>query len=160
MMSRAIFALLAAVCLRASTASAYEGQQHVGLQGASILEDGELNAHLSAFYTYDVSDSWRLTGSVAQTTGSFSRQGARVGVGYVIDVLRYVPWISADGGVDLWRDGSLRPIGGGAVGLDVQWSREWSTGALYRMEWMLGPSGGNPNTNAQFGLRAMYTWGK
>lgn len=139
-------------------ALAYEGQHHVALEPGLLLDD-PLHARFDAHYMFDASDSWRLSAGLTHASGDFSRTGARVGVAYVLDVLRYVPWLSASAGADAWRDGEVRAVAALAGGLDISWSRQWATGLQYKQEWVLGQAEGAPASAESIGLRAMVTWG-
>ena len=107
----------------------------------------------------DLTDTWRLSGGLTHSTEVGPRTGARVGVAYVLDVLRYVPWVGASAGADLvGGHGKMQAVVGLSGGLDVSWSRDWATGVFYKQEWNLTEIDGATSREA-LGLRAMFTWG-
>ncbi len=151
-------ALALCVCLRSASAEAYEGQSHVALEGAAQL-DSPIHAQTGAHYMRDLTDTWRVSGGLSHSTESFPRTGVRVGAAYMLDVLRYVPWVGVSAGADLvGGHGQTQAVVGLAGGLDVSWSRDWATGVFYRQEWNLTEISGTTSREA-IGLRAMLTWG-
>jgi hypothetical protein len=90
-------------------------------------------------------------------------QHALVGVGYVIDVLRWVPYVGVlAGGYRLaggTLDDPLYVFGGAAeVGLDYQLSRQWAIGVAAQQHFLLTKMSTYPSyTNVM--LRFEYMWG-
>lgn len=178
------FALGLALFLSASSAAAVEKQHHVGasVQLATLTIDDKSTqssgAGVMLHYTYGMSDTWNLmveasssvvalhqnqdTPDTPRTRPSGVDQGG-VGVGYVIDVLRWVPYLSLLGGAyrlhggtlaqDLWLAG----VSAGA-GLDYQLSRSFAVGIGVREHLMLSKLGTYPSYFTAF-LRGEYMWG-
>jgi hypothetical protein len=86
-----------------------------------------------------------------------------VGVGYVLDVLTWVPYfgILAEGyylvGGTI-QGGLLVGGGAGQVGLDYKLSRHWSVGALYEEHFLLTKMSTYPLYFNAF-ARVSYSWG-
>jgi hypothetical protein len=144
-------------------AEAIENQQHLGLAPAlGILSiDKKSTASVGAggalHYALGLTDQWNLTVGVSSvevaanqkqdfTYSPHNRPAAvhqlGVGVAYVIDILRYVPWIGIDGGVSVLTGGTLEqtlilPDVSAGVGLDYQISRTLAVGVTGREHFMV-----------------------
>jgi len=151
------------VLLASSRADAIENQQHLGLAPAlGILSiDKKSTASVGAggalHYAFGLTDQWNLTVGVSSvevaanqkqdfpysphTRPGWVHQGG-VGVAYVIDILRYVPWIGIEGGACILGGGTLEhslvlPDVSGAVGLDYQINRTLAVGVTGREHFMV-----------------------
>lgn len=143
----------ALVC-SASDASAIERQHHIGLAPAigilSIDDKSTASAGVGGalHYAYGLSDQWNFTLSASSvvvaadqkqdsptsphTRPSGVHQGG-VGVSYVIDILRWVPWIGIEGGACVLTGGTLDrslvvPDVSIGLGLDYQITRSVAVG--------------------------------
>ena len=177
-------AALVVVGLRPSTASAIERQHHVGIgaQLATLVIDDKSTASvgggLALHYTYGIDDTFNLM--VEASSSSVAREQfqdtpetprtrpagidhAAFGVGYVIDILQWVPYLCVLGGTyrvyggtlpeDLWLPGLSA-----GVGLDYQLSRSIAIGAGVREHFMISKLQTYPSYTTAF-LRAEYMWG-
>lgn len=186
-----LFLLLAfalAMCASPRAAEAVERQHHLGLdpslsilkvEGAPVNTGGGIGAH----YTYGISDQLNfmagVNGSLLPTSTVVpdpatpnaiipATQPGRIlsalaGVGYVIDVLRFVPYIGVLAGGYHLSGGDLRSgifvFGGAAqVGIDYQLSRQWAIGVAGQQHFLLTKMSTYPSyTNVL--LRFEYMWG-
>jgi Outer membrane protein beta-barrel domain len=185
-MKRILLATAAVVWTLALTgeAKAIERQHHVGL-GPSVdvlsIDDKstlDVGAGVGLHYTYGISDQFNLMveagGAIVaanqeQDTPETPRtrpagvDRAGVGVGYVIDVLQWVPYIGVlasgyrlSGGT---LDGSLFIPGAElALGLDYQLSRQWAVGVAVRQHFLLTKMSTYPTYTTGL-LRIEYMWG-
>lgn len=108
-------------------------------------------------YIYGLTDQWNLTLDVSSIVvaanqkqdleasphdrPSVVHQGG-AGVSYVIDILRWVPWIGIEGGACILGGGTMSqttvlPDISAAVGLDYQLSRTFAVGVTGREHFML-----------------------
>ncbi|MFO0679665.1 MAG: outer membrane beta-barrel protein [Polyangiaceae bacterium] len=165
------------------TAHAFEHQHHVGVGlGGSLLslrdrDHPQWGPALSLHYTYGLSDTWNVMVETGFTIPSFGEfvyprvtpnrpthmaYGA-AGFGYLIDVLRWVPYVGVLA--------SGYAVGGGtvpaehgifgvqlAVGLDYAFTRHWSAGFAFRQHFLLSDFSNFPSLSTGV-LRAEYTWG-
>lgn len=174
----------AAVWLSGARAQAIERQHHLGLspalgvlsiQGKSTTSTGLGGA---LHYAYGLSDQWNLMieGSsvvVALNQEQDSKESPRnrpatvdhaaFGVGYVIDILRWVPYVGAQGGVYRLAGGTLEAdvfLAGLSVGagLDYQLSRRFAIGLAGRQHLMLSKLSTYPSYTTAL-LRFEYMWG-
>jgi len=165
-------------------AHAVERQHHLGLSPTlSMLKVDDkssmsIGAGLGLHYTYGFNDQLNLmiegNGSIVAADQKQDYAGAPLtrpaevdhlsaGVGYVIDVLRWVPYVGVlasgyrlSGGT---VDGSLFVAGAAlAVGLDYQLSRHWAVGLAARQHFLLTQMSTYP-TYTTLGLRFEYMWG-
>jgi len=167
-----------------STADAYERQWHVGggLGYALLLNGGAIPTESSSLHglgadlhlTYGLNDTFNLLlqvdGSIAPGPTPVVLAGGSAGAAYVIDVLRWVPWVglmaggyavsaldpcsSADSPCTTFRLGVTLPFG-----LDYQVTRSFTLGATGHYGLLLlGPEG---NVDQRIGgfLRAEYVFG-
>lgn len=177
--------LVPAVLVTASSspAKAYEHQWHVGGGlGYTLLAPGatfpvtttQHGASASAHLTYGLTDAFNLMGELdgGYYPGALpvARAGASVGVGYVIDVLRWVPYVGLmAGGSGLFVMGDCGARGeatcGGPrlgvsipFGLDYQFSRSFAVGFAGKYGvLLLGPEGVDQAFSGT--IRAEYIWG-
>jgi hypothetical protein len=176
--------VVALLLLAPRAAHAIERQHHLGLaptlgildvKDKSTLSVG-LGAHLH--YAYGLTDQWNLTlegGSVVVAAhqqqdlpDSPRNRPARVddalvGASYVIDILRWVPYIGAQAGAYLLSGGTLPDalvVPGGAVtgGLDYQISRQIAVGLGARQHFLLTKLSTYPSYTTVV-LRLEYMWG-
>jgi hypothetical protein len=177
-------AVVAAALLTPGEARAIERQHHFGggpsLELLSIDDKStvDVGAGFGLHYTYGLDDQWNLMGEVASaivaadqkldtptTPHTRPAEVDRVtfGVGYVIDVLRWVPYIGVLGGgyrlAGGTIDGSLvLPGAEVALGLDYQLSRHWAVGVAVRQHMLVTKMSTYPTyTTAQ--LRLEFMWG-
>ncbi|MDB5218650.1 MAG: hypothetical protein JWO86_6577 [Myxococcaceae bacterium] len=167
-----------------TAAHALERQHHIGLDPSlSILKVDDkstvsVGAVLGLHYTYGIDDQFNfmaeLNASIVAAnqkqdtpTTPHSRPAevdhALVGVGYVIDVLRWVPYFGVlAGGYRLsggTLDNALLVFGGAAqLGLDYQLSRHWAIGAAGQQHFLLTKMSTYPSYTTVM-LRFEYMWG-
>ena len=170
--------------LSASPALAIERQHHFGLDPTLALLKVDDKSSMStavglgAHYTYGLNDQFNF---MAELNASFMLEGekltavttphtrptqighALVGVGYVIDILRWVPYFGIlAGGYRLaggTLDNQLVVIGGAVqVGLDYQLSRQWAVGGAVQQHFLLTKMSDYPSYTTLM-LRFEYMWG-
>lgn len=176
MRRRVGLAVVAASVAFCGRASAVERENQLGLDlGVPMLVvQGKTNATLSGasfglHYTYGITDAVDL---VANGGSSLMPLGASplstisnldVGLAYVLDVLRWVPWGAVElGGYAL--TGS--PVGGTqvlpgfalAIGLDYRFDRSWAAGIELRQHMLFTDVSTLPSFTQAL-LRFGYTWG-
>ena len=183
---RLFFAVLPAVVAFASPAQAFEKQQHIAVQtGPSLLvvsgaeqSTTNLGATLGAIYTYGLSDMFNLHASVngslfTRGTSVADKQprprqplllaGAHLGASYLIDVLRWVPYVGADLGATAFAGHDFTaarffPSARAFAGLDYQIDRHLAVGGLARQEFFVTKMSNYPSrTELLFKLE--YAWG-
>lgn len=181
----ALGAALAIVDLaQPANAEAFERQQHFGIGGGvSMLKVDDkptlsIGAGGGLHYTYGLSDQFNLvaestTSIVALNQQQDSPESPRtrpsgvdtlgVGVAYVFDVLRYVPYIGVLPTGYLLTGGTLpdaKLAFGAAIalGMDYQLERNWAIGVAFRQHMVLSEQSTYP-TYSQLFLRAEYVWG-
>jgi opacity protein-like surface antigen len=168
----------------AGSAEAIERQHHLGLgPSLSMLSVSEkstmsVGAGLALHYTYGLDDQFNLMVEASSSIVAKNQQqdtpetprtrpagvdhGA-VGVGYVIDILRWVPYIGVLGGVYRLHGGTLPealflPGLEVGAGLDYQLSRKWAVGAAFRQHLLLSKMDTYPSYSTAL-LRFEYMWG-
>jgi len=168
----------------AGPARALERQHHFGLDPSlSILKVDDkstvsLGAGLGAHYTYDANDQFQVLAELNVSRVAANQQQdfptsphtrpadvayAMAGVGYVIDVMRFVPYLGLlVGGYRLaggTLDSPLFIVGAeGAVGLDYAFTRHFSAGAGLRQHFLLTKMSTYP-TYTTLLLRFEFVWG-
>jgi hypothetical protein len=182
------FALTALVALAGIAvpreAAAVEHQHHIGLDPslAMLKVDDKsslsVGAGLGVHYTYGISDQFNFMAEVNASIVAAKQQqdmptsphtrpaevdDALVGVGYVIDVLQWVPYFGVlAGGYRLaggTLDNALVVFGGAAeLGLDYQLSRHWAVGAAGQQHFLLTKMSTYPSYTTVM-LRFEYMWG-
>lgn len=179
-----VLVLALALLLVALPAGAVENQQHIAIapmvgilkvDGKSTLSvggGGELQ------YAYGLTDQLNLTASASQAVVARNqgqdtpktprdRPGAigqgSVGLTYVLDILRWVPWGGVEGGL-YWLTGGtlpstlLAPGGSAALGLDYQLTHHIAVGVEGREHFVLTRLSTYPAYTTAL-LRFEYIWG-
>jgi hypothetical protein len=164
----------------ASPARAVERENHVGAElGCAILvvndkSTPEVGAGIGAHYTYGITDSFNLMVEGAWSLVALDETrnaktpathpawmaNADVGVGYVLDVLRWVPYFGLLVGGYALAGGSmsgakLSPGAEIALGLDYRFGRALTTGVALRQHVL---SDTYPSFTQAF-ARVEYSWG-
>ena len=173
-----------ALCAPVREARAVERQHHFGLDPSlSMLKVDDkptlsTGVGLGAHYTYGLNDQFNfmaeLNGSIVAAnqqqdspTSPHTRPAevdhALVGAGYVIDVLRWVPYFGVLAGGYRLSGGTLDKalvIFGAAVqiGLDYQLSRHWAIGLAGQQHFLLTKASTYPSYTTLM-LRFEYMWG-
>jgi hypothetical protein len=172
----AALATVAAALAVAGRADAVEREHQIGLElGVPILVvQGNSTSTLTGagfglHYTYGITDAINL---VADGGASLMPFGANslstmsnvdLGLAYVLDVLRWVPWGAAEvGGYALTGN----PVGGTqilpgvalAIGLDYRLDRSWAAGIVLRQHMLFTDVSTFPSFTQGL-LRVGYTWG-
>ncbi len=179
-----ILSAVVAAITGATNAQAVEREHQVGLDlGGAVLvvgdkSDADLGAAFGAHYTYGLSDQWLFMARAAISPVAPDERanapntpndrpsglvGAGVGIGYVLDVMRWVPYAG------LLVDGYALyggTLGGGprmvagvsvALGVDYRIDRTWSVGASLH-ENILSEPGTYPSLTQAFANVDMH-WG-
>lgn len=172
------------VLLASSQASAVERQHHVGLGGQlSILaiddkSTASVGGGLALHYAYGINDTFNLmvelsSSSVARNQQQDTPETPRTrpagvdhgafGVGYVIDVLQWVPYLCVLGGVYRLYEGTLPetlflPGLSVGAGVDYQLSRSFAIGIGAREHLMFSKLQTYPSYTTVL-LRGEYMWG-
>jgi hypothetical protein len=169
-------ACLAAWLATTSRAGAVEREHEIGLdlglpllvvQGSST--NNLSGASLGLHYGYGISDAILLVADAGTSPLFFgtsplaSISQADVGLGYVLDVIRWIPWGAIEGGgyaVTGKQLGGTQVLPGFALafGLDYRFDRRWSAGIEVK-EHMLVTDTSTLPSYTQMLLRAGYTWG-
>lgn len=165
-------------------ARAVEREHHLGIDGnfamLDIADKSSLSTGLGmgAHYTYGITDMFDLMieGNYSVVAlhqmqdnpdsphtrpagvGTFS-----AGIGYVIDILRWVPYVGLMGTAGMMVGGTLDStqwLGGGtlAAGLDYKLTRSFTVGLAYRQTEFLTQMSTYPSYST-FLLRTEYVWG-
>jgi len=186
--SRALFSLLAPLVLIAATsseASAYERQWQAGFsagyvhfmnrQGTAVTPSVLPGFGASFSLTYGLSDAWNLIGhidtSVHPGGAPVVAYGGGAGVAYVIDVVRWVPWLGVTVGgygvsaLDPCVATTDAPCTNGRLGLslpfglDYQLSRRFSIGFGGRYGLLLFGNQNKVDQTVSVMARFQYIWG-
>ena len=182
--SLASVAIVSALCVSPREARAIERQHHLGLDPSlSMLKVDDKSsvstgAGVGVHYTYGLSDQFNFMAELnASIVAANQKQDmpasphtrpaevdhALVGVGYVIDVLRWVPYFGVLAGGYRLSGGTLDKdrivIGGAAqLGLDYQLSRNWAIGAAGQQHFLITKMSTYPSYTTLM-LRFEYMWG-
>jgi hypothetical protein len=173
----------AAGVARAPSAHAVEREQFLGanLGGSALIvadkNSPDIGPALGAHWGYGMSDEFNLMVEAAWSLASNSDKpapktpatrpssvwDAEVGVGYVFDVLSWVPYAGLLVGADVLTGGTLehtqvKPDFVVALGLDYRFDRHWAVGAALRQHVLLVDSSTYPSFTQAF-ARCEYTWG-
>ena len=168
----------------AHDAAAVENQHHIGL-GPSLailkIDDKstvDVGAGLGLHYTYGLNDQINLMAEASSAIVA-AKQGqdeptspktrpsevdhVAFGVGYVIDVIRWVPYIGALGSIYRLSGGTLEkslfiPGIELGVGIDYQLNRNWAIGLAGRQHMLLTKLSTYPTYTTAL-LRVEYMWG-
>jgi hypothetical protein len=176
-----------AVWLVPSAAQAYEHQHQFGIDGGVALLSINQTPGLPAggggglHYAYGLTDAFNLLvegafsgvvlqplamGTAPQNNRATMIENVGVGIGYVLDVVRWVPYVGVLGSAFSLHGGSVDDVrfAGGvtiAAGIDYQLSggpRHFALGLAVRQHFMLSDLGDYPSYTQIF-LRAEYVWG-
>ena len=166
----------------ASRAGAVERESHVGIDtgGAMLVmsDKTDVGLGLGGHWTYGLSDSLNLMGEAAWSQVAFGEKlesattprtrpagvaDAAFGVGYVLDVLRWVPYAGVLAGAYALAGGTLAalevaPGGAIALGLDYRCGRSVAVGIAFREHFLLTKLSTYPSFTQVF-ARVEYTWG-
>jgi hypothetical protein len=159
----------------AKSAIAVEREQQVGLElGVPMLvAHGNKNTVATGtsaglHYTYGLSDAFNLVAEADSgllflgVPGAATLTHVDVGLAYVLDVLRWVPWGAAEvGGYGITGSsvgGTFLPGAALAVGLDYRFDRRWAAGVVVREHLFFTSLNLFPSLVEGF-LRAGVTWG-
>jgi hypothetical protein len=181
--SRAVFAAsLALAFFAAPSAHAIEHQHHVGLapELAILSINGKSTTDVGVggalHYAYGLSDQWNVAVEASYAVVATDEDSpnsprnrpstvahATAGIGYVIDILRWVPYIGAQGGVYRLAGGTLDDalvLPGVAIagGLDYQFSRHVAAGVGARQHFMISKMDTYPSYTTVL-LRFELMWG-
>lgn len=166
------------------SAPALEHQHHLGLDPSlSTLKVDDkssvsVGVGLGLHYTYDVNDQFLFLAEANYSRVAADQQQdfdnsphtrpadvayGMAGVGYVIDVLRFVPYLAVLAGAYRLSGGTLdRPlfIGGAeaGVGLDYPFTHHFTAGVGIRQHFLLTKMSTYPSYTTIF-LRVEYVWG-
>lgn len=176
-------AAAAAVLTFASSATAIEREYHLGVDlggSALIIADKtspDIGPAIGAHWAYGLSDAFNLMVEGAWSIASLgdkpgpkiptdrpaSIANADVGVGYVFDVLQWVPYVGLLVGGEALSGGTLTsakffPNGVIALGLDYRLSPHLAVGAALRQQFTAVESSTYPSFTQAF-ARLEYTWG-
>jgi hypothetical protein len=177
-------AIACAICAAPRDARAIERQHHIGLDPSlSMLKIDDkatvsVGAGLGLHYTYGINDQFNFMAEGNASIVALDQQQdtettprtrpaevdhVSAGVGYVIDVLRLVPYIGLlVGGYRLsggtLPDALVLPGAELAVGLDYQLSRHWAVGIAGRQHLLVTKLGTYPSYTTLM-LRFEYMWG-
>jgi hypothetical protein len=180
----ASLALASLIGMSPRQASAIERQHHIGLDPSlSLLKVGDkstvsVGAGLGLHYTYGINDQFnfmaemnvsRVAANQEQdfVTSPHTRPAdvahASAGVGYVIDVLQFVPYVGVLlGGYRLsggtLDEALLLPGASLALGLDYQLDRHWAVGIAGRQHLLFTEASTYPSYTTLM-LRFEYMWG-
>jgi hypothetical protein len=170
--------------LAPSPAHAIERQHHVGVAPAfGVLSINDKSTASAGFggalhYAYGLSDQWNLTLDASSIIVAADQQQdfrtsphtrpsavhqAGAGVSYVIDILRWVPWVGIEGGACLLTRGTLDrsvvvPDISLGLGLDYQLTRTWAIGVTGREHLLLSKLDTYPSYLTAM-LRVELMWG-
>lgn len=172
-------AIVAAILSFAGAAGAVEQEHHLGLDlGLAVLDASgktQVGGAACVHWTYGITDTFDL---LVEGTGSLVSLGehgdpthsrpiwvanADVGVGYVLDVLSWVPYAAVLAGGYVLSGGSIdgarvRPGFELEIGLDYRVSRAFEVGLSARQHMLVTDLATYP-TFTQVLARAEYTWG-
>jgi len=185
-MRHALAATVACCVIVAATreAAAIERQHHLGLDPSlAMLKVGDKSSvsagvGIGAHYTYGINDQFNFMAEINGAVVAANQQQdtpetprtrpaevgyASAGVGYVIDILRWVPYIGLLAGGYRLSGGTLEkalllPGLELAVGLDYQLSRHWAVGLAGRQHLMFTEASTYPSYTTVL-LRLEYMWG-
>jgi hypothetical protein len=169
-------AVFAAALAASGSAGAVEREHQIGLElgvpvlvvqrgPTSTLSGGGFGVH----YTYGVTDAVNLVADAGASLMPFgasslsTMSNVDLGVAYVLDVLRWVPWGAAEvGGYALTGN----PVGGTqvlpgvalAIGVDYRFDRSWAAGIVLRQHALFTDTSVFPSFTQGL-LRIGYTWG-
>lgn len=178
------FVAVVALLLPERDALAIERQHHIALSPSlamlKVADKSTLSvgAGLSVDYTYGLSDQFNFVASLGASrvaanqqqddaTSPHTRpadvQHATAGVAYVIDVLRFVPYVGAQLGAYRLSGGTLdsavvTPGVSLTLGLDYQLDRHWAVGVAGEQHLLLAKTATYPSYTTLM-LRVEVMWG-
>lgn len=170
------------IALAAAPASAVEHENQIGVElGGAMLQvsgrpSADIGGTLGLHYSYGLSDAFNLIAEGGWSLVSFdkvddpstprNRPGnlfnMNVGLAYVFDVVRWVPWAGVLVGGYALDGGTIEgtrflPGAIAAVGFDYKFTRTWAGGVTLRETFLTDMSSYPTFTQAL--LRFEYTWG-
>jgi hypothetical protein len=169
-------AVIAAAFALPVSARAVEREHQIGLElGVPMLvvqtrsTSTLTGAGLGLHYTYGISDAINLVADGGSSLMPFGASALStvsnvdVGLAYVLDVLRWVPWGAVElGGYALTGNsvGGTQVLPGAAIalGLDYRFDRSWAAGIVLRQHLLFTDSSAFPSFTQGL-LRVGYTWG-
>jgi hypothetical protein len=180
-------AFLSSLVLLVTEAHAVERQHHVGLApGATFWKTADspiaTGFSMGAFYTYGITDQINLLGEVRGSVLTLSRDvidpkdrpivpktrpsregSAAIGLAYVLDVLRWVPYggflVGAQGlGGGTMESAKYMPTLQLALGLDYQINRTLSAGFAFRQSIFVFNASEYPTATHLF-AKVEFSWG-
>lgn len=185
-MKRFVALVVAGVLLAVAVpARAVERQHHLGIgptlgilsvDGKSTLSVG---AGATAHYAYGLNDQWNLMGELGSAVVAANQDvdyaeapknrparldHASVGVGYVVDILTWVPYLTAQVGAHHISGGTLpsgivTPSAQLGLGIDYQLSRSFALGLAGRQHFLFTKMEDYPSyTTVTFRLEYMWGW--
>ncbi|MDB4943877.1 MAG: hypothetical protein JWP97_3411 [Labilithrix sp.] len=180
----ALLVLPLAVLTTSASASALEHQHHVGLDPSlAILKiddksTASVGAGLGVHYTYGIDDQFMFMAEASLARVATDQKqdlpdsphtrpadvaNLSAGVGYVIDILQFVPYLGAMVGTYRMSGGTLDDalyLAGvsGKVGLDYQLSRSFALGVAGEQHFLFTKMSTYPSYT-QVTLKAEYVWG-
>jgi hypothetical protein len=177
---RATAAIAIAGVAVAPPAGAVEHEHHAGIDaGGSILvlnDKTDVGGGVGAHWTYGLTDafnlmvegSWSLVALGEKRAVGVPRTrpatvgDAGVGVGYVLDVLKWVPYAGALVGGYMLTGGTvgtkILPGAALALGLDYRFARSLAVGFAFRQHMLVTEMSTYPSFTQMF-ARVEYTWG-
>jgi opacity protein-like surface antigen len=170
--------------LVSAPAGAVEHEHSIGLgEGMAVLKVDDKSTlstggATTLHYTYGINDQFNLMAEASWALVALHQEQdnpdsphtrpatvstVNIGVGYVIDIIRFVPYIGLLGTGVVMNGGTLekaRYMAGAslAAGLDYKFNRSWSAGVAYRQQEFLTEASTYPSYSV-FTLRAQYVWG-
>ena len=181
-----VFLSLAApalVLLFAPRAGAVERESHLGFGGGvSVLSisdksSADVGGGLSLYYTYGLTDQWNLLvqggvslvslGETADASTPKTRptmvSNVSAGIGYVFDILSWVPYVGVLAGGYVLNGGTIDgalflPGASVAVGLDYRLSRKLAVGIAGRQHFFFTEMNTYPSFTDVF-AKVEYSWG-
>ncbi|MCL2451176.1 MAG: hypothetical protein FWD17_19700 [Polyangiaceae bacterium] len=175
----AAIALGVVVLAQAAEAEAVEREQHAGVDvgpGFFVSRNHtSTGASIAAHYTYGLTDEFDLTAEASWSLVSFTGgsdpthtrpdwlASADVGAAYVLDVIRWVPYVGVLVGATTLSGGPLGrskvlPDAAIAIGLDYRIDRSWVVGVAGRQRMLFTDASTYPSYT-QVLARFEYTWG-
>jgi hypothetical protein len=180
-----VFGALAAILVAAPNAHAIERQHHLGLAPAlgilSIDRKSTSSVGLggAVHYAYGLTDQLNLSVEASSVVVAADQKrdfpysprnrpstvdNLSAGVAYVIDILRWVPWIGVHAGVyrlaggEAMAESLFLPGASAGVGLDYQLNRQFAIGVAGRQHFMFTKLDTYPSYTTVL-LRLEYMWG-
>ena len=174
-----------AVALAGVRAGAVEREHAVGVDaGGTMLSvndksSPDIGGGAGLHYTYGITDAFNFVASAGWSLVALNEKlwdpsttphtrptnltTANLGIAYVLDVLRWVPWGAAEVGGYALQGGTIDgvkvlPGAALAIGLDYRINRSWSVGAEARQHFLFTEMSTYPSLTQLF-ARFEYVWG-